>query len=62
MGLPTLIEGLGAERIAKAFWIDKKVQGGKIRLVLPTRIGAVEVFDDVPFSIVKKALKETGAR
>ncbi|MFH0886660.1 MAG: 3-dehydroquinate synthase [bacterium] len=62
LGLPTRIEGLGAERIAKAFWIDKKVQAGRIRLVLPTRIGAVEVLDDVPFPVVKKALKETGAR
>jgi len=60
--LPTRIDNLSAERISKAFWVDKKVKGGKIRLVLPKRIGEVEVVDDVPFAVIKKALKDTGAR
>jgi 3-dehydroquinate synthase len=35
---------------------DKKVQGGKIRFVLPTRIGATEIVSDVTDSQIKSAI------
>ena len=41
LGLPTRVPpGLERERILSAMTLDKKRQSGKLRLVLPTRIGA----------------------
>ena len=37
--------------------IDKKVKDGKLRFVLPDRIGHVVVRDDVPVAAVKRAVK-----
>ena len=36
---------------------DKKTQDGKLRFVLPMRLGEVRPFDDVPESQVIEALK-----
>ena len=36
---------------------DKKVKAGRLRFVLPDRIGHVVVRDDVPADVVKAALK-----
>jgi 3-dehydroquinate synthase len=36
---------------------DKKAAGGKMRFILPTRLGAVELFDDVPESLVRDVLE-----
>ena len=38
---------------------DKKVLSGKLRLVLPTKIGHVEVVDDVPQAIVLQSIRNT---
>lgn len=55
-GLPTRGLTLDADRLLASMLGDKKVRGGKVRFVLPTRIGAVTVRDDVPDSIVREAL------
>jgi 3-dehydroquinate synthase len=36
---------------------DKKAVGGKMRFILPTRLGAVELFDNVPESLVRDVLE-----
>jgi 3-dehydroquinate synthase len=36
---------------------DKKVKAGKIRFVLPDRIGHVVIRDDVPDAVVRGALE-----
>ena len=35
---------------------DKKAAGGRLRFILPTRIGEVRLFDDVPESLVREVL------
>jgi len=37
---------------------DKKAAGGKLRFILPTRIGEVRLFDDIPESAVRAVLEE----
>jgi 3-dehydroquinate synthase len=36
---------------------DKKAVGGKMRFILPTRLGEVKLFDDVPESLVRDVLE-----
>ncbi len=56
LGLPTepiaTDADTDAEEIYRLMWHDKKVSGGKIHFVLPTQIGAVELFSDVKSSDV----------
>lgn len=35
---------------------DKKTQAGKLRFILPTRIGEVKTFDDIPVEQVRAVL------
>ena len=51
---------LGAGEIMNTMWFDKKVKAGKIRFVLPDRIGHVVVRDDVPAERVREALESLG--
>jgi 3-dehydroquinate synthase len=37
---------------------DKKAVGGKMRFILPTRLGEVKLFDDVPESLVRDVLEQ----
>ena len=46
-GLPTRMLKFGADDYWTKMGSDKKVKDGKIRFILPTRIGAVEMVDDV---------------
>lgn len=55
-GLPARGMTLDADRLLASMLGDKKVRGGRVRFVLPTRIGAVTVRDDVPESLVREAL------
>ncbi|HVX84335.1 MAG TPA: 3-dehydroquinate synthase [Phycisphaerae bacterium] len=52
IGLPTALPGLDVDRTFAAMATDKKVAGGRLRLVLPTAIGAARVVQtgdaDVP--------------
>jgi 3-dehydroquinate synthase len=56
VGLPTAHPGLDVERTLAAMFSDKKVRGGKLRFVLPPRIGAAEVVTDVPQAAVRDAI------
>lgn len=58
-GLPIkLPSGLDITAIINALQLDKKVKSGKIRFVLPSQIGAVQVTDEVPTDVIKKVLQE----
>ena len=60
--LPTSVDGLSAQKIVNVLKVDKKIREGKIKFVLPKKIGKVEVRDDVPMPVVKRVLKEIGCR
>ncbi len=57
-GLPTRIPaGVAVEAIVEALQLDKKVKAGQVRFILPTRIGRVEVRDDVPAATLRDAIR-----
>lgn len=61
LGLPiSLPEGvqLNTEDILGRMKLDKKTVGGQLRFVLPTCIGRVEVFKEVPESLVVEVLEQ----
>lgn len=55
IGLPTRAELPDTDTLMDAMLADKKVSGGKLRLVLPLRIGAVELVSDAPPEAVRAA-------
>ena len=56
-GLPTDIPTeLDIEAILEAMKSDKKVKAGKVRFILPTKIGEVTISDRVTAEIIKQAL------
>jgi len=60
--LPTTMDGLYAKKIIRNLRVDKKIREGKIRFVLPKKIGKVEVRDDIPIKIVRRVLKAIGCK
>jgi len=60
--LPTRVEGLSAKKIINNLKVDKKIREGKIKFVLPKKIGKVEIRDDVPLSVVRRVLKSIGCK
>ena len=57
LGLPTGGMTLDVDAVVAAMIYDKKVAAGKVRFVLPTRIGEVPIRDDVPADVVRKAVE-----
>jgi 3-dehydroquinate synthase len=55
-GLPTRGLTLPVDQVVTAMIYDKKVIAGKVRFVLPTRIGEVVIRDDVPADVVNDAV------
>jgi len=58
--LPTRRPGLDADKV---WWImqhDKKALAGRIRMVLPTKLGAAEIFDDTDEQAVRQAVAYLG--
>lgn len=56
-GLPTVIPAsLDVEVIVQALTLDKKVKNGKVQFILPTKIGAASVTDQVPPNLVTQVL------
>lgn len=56
--LPTYIRGIPARKILETIKMDKKVRGGRVKLVLPNAIGSVEVRDNIPEQKIMEALTE----
>ncbi|MEB3166190.1 MAG: 3-dehydroquinate synthase, partial [Cyanobacteriota bacterium] len=55
-GLPLLWPRLEAEAVQRCLQADKKVRDGRVRFVLPSTIGAVEIRDDVNTETILTAL------
>ncbi|MFO0900937.1 MAG: 3-dehydroquinate synthase [Pirellulales bacterium] len=56
LGLPVDPPALDPEALLAAMARDKKVEHGRLRFILPTRLGHVEGVDDVPVDAVRAAL------
>lgn len=55
-GLPTQPEGWPADDLLATMRGDKKAVSGQLRFVLPRRLGAADLFDDVPDADVRAVL------
>jgi 3-dehydroquinate synthase len=60
LGLPTTVPDLPLDDVQKLMWHDKKIEDGRLRFVLPTRIGEVVLVSDAQTEDVSYALEETG--
>jgi 3-dehydroquinate synthase len=58
LGLPVEVPKLDHEKILATMMHDKKTQHGRLRVVLPTRMGHVELVDDVDPNAIRAALRE----
>lgn len=57
-GLPLVFKmKLSYESLLNVMLRDKKVRNGKMRFVLPVKIGKVKVFSDIPVNVIKEVLK-----
>lgn len=57
-GLPVAPPKLGAARLRALMSMDKKVAGGRLRLVLPEGIGRCRLREDVPGELLDRVLAE----
>jgi 3-dehydroquinate synthase len=57
-GLPTAPERWPAEDLLASMRSDKKAEAGRLRFVLPVRMGEVRLFDDVSEAEVRQVLEE----
>jgi 3-dehydroquinate synthase len=55
-GLPTAIKKIPLARIIKAHFHDKKFVGKKNRLVLISSIGKAKIKDNIPLTLIRKAI------
>lgn len=63
LGLPVdvpTLEKMTVANVIERMRRDKKSVAGKLRFVLPTRLGHVELVDDVPESMVESVLADAG--
>lgn len=57
IGLPTKIDApIKVKEVLEALKNDKKVKSGKIRFVLPTKIGSVKITDKISSEVVKESI------
>ena len=61
MGLPVDLPALDHDKLLAAMARDKKVEHGRLRFVLPTKMGHVELVGDVKETDVRAALTESEA-
>jgi len=60
LGLETAVPALDPVELTDLMQHDKKTVGGQLRLILPTRLGHVELVDDVERAAVEGAWAEDG--
>ena len=60
LGLDVRIAGLDADEIQRIMQHDKKARGGRVRMVLPTALGAVGIYDDITPDEVAAAVAALG--
>lgn len=57
--LPVSLDNhLNLENIIETLQLDKKVKGGKVRFILPTKIGKVEIKEEIPSEVIITVLEE----
>jgi 3-dehydroquinate synthase len=56
LGLPIALPAVNREKLVAAMAHDKKAEQGKLRFVLPTKLGHVGVVSDVAVDDVREAL------
>lgn len=56
LGLPTAVPNVDHELLIDAMQRDKKVEHGKLRFVLPSRLGHVELVSDVDLQLARRSL------
>jgi len=57
MGLPTKIKKIPPSLLIQSLLKDKKFKRGRIRMVLPLKIGKAKVFEDVDLSLIKEVIQ-----
>ena len=62
LNLQTGIPRLSTEKITALLYLDKKVEYGKIRWVLPQSLGRVAITAEIPVETVKDTLLELGGK
>lgn len=58
--LPTHRPGLDADNVWRIMQHDKKTLAGRVRMILPTKLGAADIFDDTPPEAVREAIAYLG--
>lgn len=58
--LPTGKPGLDADKIWRIMQHDKKTLAGRVRMILPTKLGAAEIFDDTAPEAIRQAIARLG--
>ena len=58
LGLPTAVPDVDLEEAIRVMGRDKKVEHGKLRFVLPTKMGHVELVGGVPADDVRAAMAD----
>jgi 3-dehydroquinate synthase len=61
LGLPVTMERLSVDELMTAMQRDKKAEQGRLRLVLPSRLGHVELVDGVANDLVRKVWNGSAA-
>jgi 3-dehydroquinate synthase len=56
LGLPTVVSNLNHDALVSAMQSDKKVEHGRLRFVLPSRLGNVELVGNVEPDLVRRAM------
>ena len=56
-GLPLTHPSIDVDRVVRYMAFDKKVVDGKVRLILPDKIGHVGIFDDVSRDVITAAME-----
>jgi 3-dehydroquinate synthase len=61
-GLPIRYAGVDQEQLLVALHVDKKRREGRLRWILPVRIGEVIVTDEVPQDAVLEVITNLGVK
>ena len=60
LNLPLTISGLSVDEVIQRLYLDKKVEYGKLRWIMPQRTGKVFITGEIPQQVVAEVLAEMG--
>ena len=58
-GFPPKLAALSVADLLAAMRLDKKSLAGRLRFILPRRLGEVALFEDIPENDVRRVLEES---